>query len=718
VFGNVFLNRNQIEKIEDFLNRKEFTIYCDYNASTEEKSLAKEISNRLGIGLSWTEVDGELLAIGNPETNNLVRDIGLLKNSIDKEWPGKNKGAIIYYENFEKTQKPLLLIGGSNSKGTIVALKRFIKNFIKDKKPPKGFDFWVAGTDLKVFPYTRPYGNKKKDIIQLSAAKGEYESAQCVITAYEELKNIEIEISPLVNSKTGKEIKKRYSTSYRKKNGPIWVRWVYYFPIENSPARLKGWTGVPDPLLERPVRNIGKGASQPIWLTIIVPEGAEPGLYKSKIICKANNEEKSIPIELTVWDFEIPKDITPGGEPYMSLQNISPDGRRTLQKKDIERLIRNFVEHGMRKIHLGPEGMFRWHFSPEGKFLGIDFEWMEVSEDGKVCMDASYFDWLVETIDNSAKPFKVDYMLYIQNVLSNGYGQNTGYFDFKKALPNRFKGKPKRKGHFYNSYYVEEMLTLLRKHLEKKEWIDRFVLKIGDEPRGFNWWWENLTVAARNAGIPITTAFNNLDWKEAEKGLGKVKDWCPLYMIYNKEFFKKAKQAGDKISWYNCGPPPRISTGATASELRSYLWQAAKADLDYVVWWGIQCWRYYSHPQVWTDRYSHWNSVVYPEMPGKPAWIKKGKGWVDTAPIDSIRWELIREGMEDAWYVNILRNLIFESRKRRFKTEAKEAEAVLQNIWEEIFPSLNNYNPEYKKILEARKKIAMEILKLKKLLKE
>ncbi|MCX7706374.1 MAG: DUF4091 domain-containing protein, partial [bacterium] len=614
----------------------------------------------------------------------------------------------------------VLLITGSDEKGVINAYEEFKKVFLKNVSGPIGFDFWVTGQEVKVFPWTRKFGNERGEILKIKCAKGEYEAGQVVITAYEDLEDVEAIVEPLINTKTGKEITKRYETAYRRKHGPSWLRWVNYYPLENSLYLKENYERFPDPLLERPETEIREGVSQPLWLTVVIPETAEQGLYSSKIICRASCRtgkiEKIIPVEVEVWNFVVPKDGL-AGHPYMSLMNFPPDSQRVLEKRYIEPLIQNFVEHGMRIIHLSNEPMMRWYFSKEGKFKGFDPDWAETSDDGKVLMDASFFDWLITNIDEAAKPFQLGYMIYLHGILSNGYGPDSGYHAFVKALPDRFAGLPKREGHPYNSYFVEEMLTLFRKHLEKKGWLERMVVKISDEPAGFNTWWDNFTLAARNAKIPITTAFNNIDWKEAEKGLGVVKEWKPLYMLYNEEFFNKARKAGDRIGWYNCGPPPRISVRASASEIRSYLWQAAKADLDFVSWWGIQNWNYYSHPDVWMQ-YSHWNSVVYPEHPEKPKWLKKEKGWVDTAPIDSIRWEIIREGMEDAWYVNLLRRLISEVKSKGLTEHAEAAEKILQDIWNNTFPTLNDYKPEYQLILQSREKIAQSILNLQQILRK
>ena len=61
--------------------------------------------------------------------------------------------------------------------------------------------------------------------------------------------------------KTGKTLSKRYVTPYRRRNGPIRVRWVNFFPINTDRTR-KGFAGFPDPLLSRPTTYLKAGDSQ------------------------------------------------------------------------------------------------------------------------------------------------------------------------------------------------------------------------------------------------------------------------------------------------------------------------------------------------------------------------------------------------------------------------------------------------------------------------
>lgn len=705
VEGDVYIEPGAEARITALVAGRNYAVQCDFASTQAEKTAAQELAKRLSSGLLWTTPDLPVLAVGNPSASGTIRDIGLLKQSLSPAWPGPGKGAILLYDSIAQSRQPAVLIAGSDEAGTLKAVNAFKARFLGAAPSRANFDFWVASPSLLVHPHTPASGTNRPDRIVLDAARGEYEPAQIVITAFENLDNIEVTLAPLISAKTGLPAKWTYERKSRRRNGPLWLRWVRYFPLKPE----NGWTGRPDPILERPDSEMDAGRSQALWLTALVSETAEPGRYTSAITCTANGIEKTIPLELNVWDFTLPLEGLKG-EPYMDLANFPPDGKRELTDRHVEALVDNMVDHGMRMIHLNGLDMTRWHFSTNGAYKGMTTEWLEVSDDGGVVFDAARFDRLVEQCDKAAKPFKLDYMVYLHGVL----GDN-GPARFKAAFPTRFTDKPPLLEGPSQSYYIQEMLTLLRRHLERRGWMNRVVVKIGDEPPGFDWWWTR-TQSAREAGVPMMSCFNSIDWKEAEKGLGNLRVWQPLYMHYDESFFKKVRAAGDRISWYNCGPPPRTSTGTDAAELRGYLWQAAKADLDIVAWWGIQNWA--SHSEVWGSRYSHWNSVMYPAHPDQPGWQKPGKsGWVDTAPIDSIRWEHIRDGMEDAWYVNLLRTKIALARANGRTEAADQAQAVLDAIWTGVFPTLNDYNPGYERMMECRRNVAEAILKIQSALK-
>ncbi len=63
-----------------------------------------------------------------------------------------------------------------------------------------------------------------------------------------------------------------------------------------------------------------------------------------------------------------------------------------------------------------------------------------------------------------------------------------------------------------------------------------------------------------------------------------------------------------------------------------------------------------------------------------------------------------REGIEDTRYVTLLRQKIDEARKAGKDDAAEKAQKVLDEIWRNVFPTLNDYEPEYESIHECRRK--------------
>lgn len=692
-------------RMADFLKPRDLVVACDWKASPAEKEAAQRIAHRLGLGLTWTRPNQKAIIIGNPATSELVRDLGKFRHSFSTDWPGADKGAIMLYDNVEPIQNPALVIGGSDEAGTLKAIGQFEKKVLKSVEAPTGFVLRATDAGEAIYPYTpidlAPADETQE--IRVWAAKGEYEPAQVLIKAYDTLRDVSVSASPLVNAATGKELEGKYLTPYRKTRGPLWVRWVDYYPLDMP----DGETGFPDPLMEKPVVDIPAGTTRALWLTFIIPQDAPSGEYQSHLTVQANGVSKELPIQLTVWDFEIPQEGIKG-EPYMSYQAFPPDDKRWLRPHQVRDLTQNLVEHGMRVLHVGEnnEELFRWHFDPEGKIQPN--EWLTVSDDGKVALDTKGFDERIALIDAAGKPFDLDFLVPVNSIVNwpDGIGR------FRQVFPDRFKNLPEREGHAYAGHYTQEMFSLLKKHLGKKGWIDRVTVKIGDEPPGFRTWWDGFTLAAREAGMPFVTCLNSIRWSEAEVALGSSMRWVqPLYMHYDKDFFEKARKSGMQVSWYNCGPPPKNSVQTPASHLRAYIWQGAKADLDIISWWGIQNWNHHSHHDLWYHRYSHWNSLIYPENPKVAPW-RDARGLHDASPIDSRRWEAIRDGLEDSAYVKLLRERIAAAQERGETGKAAKAQAVLDGIWNEVFPTLNDYRPSFGTIMESREKVAQAILEL------
>lgn len=706
VSGPVYAPPGEAEAVKAFVAARDFVVQCDWTVSERVRELARETALRLGVGLAWTpRYAGKMIAFGSPGRSATVRNLGLIKNSLDDEWPGAGRGVILHYANNEASGAPALVVGGSDPDGAYRAAMQFFETYVKPEPPARGFDLWVKPLAAIGMIWDRPRTSEATNRIVLHAARGEYECAQVMLTAYEPLSGIETALDPLIHEETGAEISKKYLTLARRRHGPLLLRWAAPFPL----VEYEGWPGVADGLLQRGNTTQEAGASQVLWLTAMVSKEAAAGRYRSTLRVSANGKTNAVPIELMVHDFALP-DTGLQGAAYMAMNLMAEDG--SVRAAHVDRLVSTLVEHRFRKITLSDPGLLRYQISTNNLFKGINTPSLIANEDGTLLLDSSRFDWLVDRSDQAAKPFEISFTVPFLHVIGWNDGKVT---EFSRAFPDRFAGRPPRDGHPMRGYWAEEMAVLFRRHLERRGLMKRVKVKVGDEPPGFDFWWENHALAAREAGLPFTTAFNSIDWPQARKALGTTfVDFEPLYQRFDPAFAAEAQAAGHAVGWYNCGPPPRIGVGTPPSELRSYYWQAAKYNLDFVARWGVQCWgtEGTTPNNVWTFRYAHHNSMLYPEHPDKPGFTSEGRGWVDVSPIESIRFNLVRDGIEDADYVRVLRAMIAQARQAGLAAEADRADAVLDAVWLDVFPSLNHYNPPYAELMARRKQVAQAILGL------
>ncbi len=141
----------------------------------------------------------------------------------------------------------------------------------------------------------------------VSAARGEYEAAQIIISAgTTDVKNYTIEISDLKStSDASKVISADYIDVYNEKY------------IEVSGSRYKDSIGLgfyPDALLpfdtavEYGENNVKAGKNQGIYIAVFIPRTAAAGEYTGTFKLTVDGNVHSIPASVNVWDFEVSKE--------------------------------------------------------------------------------------------------------------------------------------------------------------------------------------------------------------------------------------------------------------------------------------------------------------------------------------------------------------------------------------------------------------------------
>ena len=134
--------------------------------------------------------------------------------------------------------------------------------------------------------------------LAIEAARNEVQGIQLVVVAGKEtVRSANLEISDLTGEAGG---------SIPKAN----VAWnvVGYVETERPiyQVRKVGWW--PDPLLPPGKFDVHSGQVQPLWINVHVPADARPGLYRGAVTLRlADGQAQSVPLEVRVWNFTVPK---------------------------------------------------------------------------------------------------------------------------------------------------------------------------------------------------------------------------------------------------------------------------------------------------------------------------------------------------------------------------------------------------------------------------
>jgi hypothetical protein len=520
---------------------------------------------------------------------------------------------------------------------------------------------WECTPNIKIMREAKVPSEKIPEV-GISAARNEYEPFQVVLTPNRDLKNVRVVAHTLVGPDG--EIIEGWNVVVRNE--------VYMNVTQPTFEGLKPGL-YPDPLPEFTPFTATKGVNNPVWVTVYVAPGKKPGNYRGSVDITADGIKKiSVPVRLHVWAFELPsvsKLKTSYGR-YMD-EPIRYSGAKTLEEK------RKLVE--LYNIDF-------WHHrvAPTQPYDFYDIK-TDV-QDGQVKVDFSDFDIAVQKFFPLFNSFSFPY----------------------KALKGASDDDTQK-------LRVEYMRTVAE-HLADKGQIDKNYLYIFDEPS------HDQYPAIRNASETAKMADARIKFLLTEKIVpelfGYVDIWAPIMNNYNEADARARQAAGDQVWWYVCcnphNPYPNNFIEYPSISPRILHWVTWNEKVDGVLyyqatWWrGVNPWE--DPMSVNENGTSKWGNgdgrLVYPpERKPSDKFIAKG-------PVPSIRWEMIREGMEDYDYFYILRSLI-EKRKASGGADdaVKNGEEALAMV-EACAKSPTDYTLDPAQLEQARAKVAEAIERL------
>jgi hypothetical protein len=496
------------------------------------------------------------------------------------------------------------------------------------------------------------------------------------------------------------------------------VRYVTVTRPTDSVGVAAPW---PDPLppFAGPM-DLEAGMNQPLWVRIKVPRDTPAGTYTGVIHLAADNYQADASLRLEVHDFDLPDQMTCKTAFGFDLgnvfryQRVSDPGE---QRVVLEKYWADYSAHHITPYDPAPLDSFvvQW---PEGN--------------GSLTVDPAT---LVPKIDWSAwdkameRAFE-DYHFGSFRLSVPGMGGGTFHSRHEPSLLGYSEDTPQYKAAFHNYCQAVES------HLRAKGWLDKAYVYWFDEPdpkdyefvmNGFR----KLKESAPDIPRMLT--------EEVEPALiGGPDIWCPISDQYDHSAAEERRKEGDKFWWYVCtGPKEPYCTlfiDHPATDLRVWLWQTWQRKIDGILVWQSTYWNSesaypdpahpqnpYDDPMGWMHGYDTPKGERRPWGNGDGRFVYPPEAAVDASqtspvldgPVDSIRWEMLRDGIEDYEYCAMLQRLL-AAKKEKLKGGSKDYESLLE-VPPAITRNVTDFTTDPSPIEKHREAVAKAIEQLRKL---
>jgi len=521
----------------------------------------------------------------------------------------------------------------------------------------RGLKIFVASSLDRIFlngkTLSRPSFSTSASI---SSARNAYESFQVVVdTPFQDQPGVYLQLSDLVNSKTGRKIS-RDNFSWRRV-GYVQTLEPYY------PVKFVGFW--PDPLIPVKSYDIKAGTIQPFWLTVYIPKDTPEGDYAAAVIVKGLNfAAQTLQVKLHVYHFTLPQEnhLKTAFDFYgheIPLRYPQGDGESAetwnARLDDInDKFIIDMLKHRMNPI------------------LNIDPS--SASE--------------LSDVDR--------YRVYGLNNFA--IGKHGGTFD-----NNWPKDDPS----------IEELLTTYQTYgedLKLNHLLEYAYIYTWDEGEIGNPLVPKIASMLHRAypGLKNMVCYHGFWDPDQDPAWGRDIDiWTFQIDDFNEKKMRKLQKMGKEIWMYVSGPSgtssPNLALDFDSIDYRIIPWICWKYDIRGFLYWCVNWW-----PNV--DPFKNARNSQ---------WEQNGNGLLfypgPDSPWDSIRVENFRDGMQDYEYIQILldrlRLLRSKGLEQKYKKDFGRGIKLL-TMDDSIVKSMGEFtsNGDYLKV--RRDAIAMEIEKI------
>lgn len=524
--------------------------------------------------------------------------------------------------------------------GSSIAKAQFVES--KDPKPtdPQAWDilkesinFSFIDTEFSLSKMAPPTPKQQIRTWNAKGWKNETIHTQLAFWSTEDFKNIKLSASALHSDQA------TISANHIKINPITYV-------LSDLPGDLKSGCGInitlDSILVADRIDNsqsfvYRRKETRPIWLSIAVPKNTLTGLYNGKVYVNTGSKEISLDYSVQVADHTLPDandwsyhlDLWQNPYSVARYHGVEPFSKAHFDK--LTPHIKLLADAGQKSI-TATLIYDPWNGQTYDKYDAM-VKWVK-AKDGSWRFDYSVFDKWVEFMQNQG----IDKLINCYSMIP--WNLSFYYFDESTNKMEVLKAKPGEEA--YEKHWLP-FLADFAAHLKQKGWFGKTTIAMDERPmKDMLAAIDIIKKADRDFKISLAGAYHE------ELALDLI-DYCiTLNENMPADILAKRKSLGYTTTAYTCCSEifPNTFTNSGYSESVWLAWNSVERGFDGYLRWAYDCWN--ANPNQDT-RYGTWlggdTYLVYPDN------------------MTSIRFERLKEGIQDAEKIKIIRAYLQETKR-------------------------------------------------------
>ncbi len=176
-----------------------------------------------------------------------------------------------------------------------------------EDQTPANIEYWTVSSNEKIM-LDKEYdaSEKTEKTLSMRGSRGEYESAQIIVTPDKAVHGVDLTVTDLKNG----------DSVIPAENIEVYYEKYYYLDAMSNPEYRGEYGSYPDALVpldaiqEKGEDSIAGNNNQGLWVTVEVPADDElaAGTYTGTFTLKVEEQSFSVPVQFVLWDFSMPEE--------------------------------------------------------------------------------------------------------------------------------------------------------------------------------------------------------------------------------------------------------------------------------------------------------------------------------------------------------------------------------------------------------------------------